>query len=173
VTSRRAGLLTTALSAALGWACHRAPPESAPASDPSQGTFEYWASLNGREMRGIFGISGSVVVLNANGGTCQQSPRLSAVSPQGTVYECHGVPGFDRMVSFFVSVRRPMTESTWHTQTTTRKSRQVCAVSVINSAGREICQRYRAEWYDADVWIGGKLLVRKTVDDSSRPHAGT
>ena len=153
------------LIAALGSvACHRVPPSElqlAPA-ELVQGTYDYAATIQGRQVRGVFTIIGNDVVFTTRGAACQNLTQ--AGSPDVLTlarYGCHGIGEF-RQVDFFINLRSPTTQSTWKASYLARKSRQICDKVGPGREGREVCRASHLEYYDVDVPIGGPLVVRRS-----------
>jgi hypothetical protein len=154
----------TVAAALVAAACHHAPRSELEltASESVQGTYEYAATIQGRQVRGVFTLGGDDVAFTTRGAACQNLTR--AGSPDILTlarYGCRGIGEF-RQVDFYISLRSPVTQSKWQTTYLERKSRQVCDKVGPGRDGREVCRASHLEYYDVEVPIGGPLVVRRS-----------
>jgi|SRR6185503_14091861 len=152
------------LAALLGVACHHVP-QSDLAMTPVEsvaGTYDYAASIQGRQVSGVFTIANNDVVFTTRGAACQNLSRVGTSDVLTLArYGCRGI-GELRQVDFLINLRSPTTQSTWKATYLARKSRQICDKVGPGRDGRTVCRASHLEYYDEDVPIGGPLVVRRS-----------
>jgi hypothetical protein len=127
------------------------------ATGPTDGTYEFIASVTGRRVEGKVHIVGDTMLFDPdNDCSSNLSPPGIFVAPRDynfIRYSCNGVVlDFDR--------RNPVQSSKWFAGVPVRRQRQVCAQYAVQN-GRQVCVRNRTETYETTESRSGKLQVAR------------
>jgi hypothetical protein len=150
-------------------ACASAGNSTRETPRPTEGTYEFFASVPGQTVRGTFRLQGENISIDDQALDCGTAGRRQEGSTEwaratamassasrnkgaATYRGCDGV-------SLAFDAKNPV-QSKWYAAVPVQRRRQVCAERVVQN-GREVCVRQKMETYEAFESRSGSLQVRR------------
>jgi hypothetical protein len=144
--------LATACLILAGVAC--APTRRMPES--RNGRFRYLERVADTspsvQLDGEFTVTQDTIILDASSGSCRYDESSSRTT--NLVYRCtDAVFMFDR--------RDPINHASYVVTTTVRVPVRTCAITSVDSSGRQVCTRYKTEYEERRVQRTGRLRPKR------------
>jgi hypothetical protein len=145
--------LAACASGGGGAAVARAP------AGPIEGTYEYFASIPGQQVRGSLRVGDDTIVVVPDADYCR--PVVGTPDPIVIRYTCNG-PGRFESLMLTLDRRNPAQFSKWAATFRVQRRREVCAQYAVQG-GRQVCVRTETQTYETTESRSGSLQVRRVV----------
>jgi len=134
-------------------AASREPP------GPVEGTYEYFASIPGQQVRGSLRVVADTIMVDPDADYCR--PVIGTPDPLVIRYTCSGSGRFESLL-LALDRRNPAQFSKWTATFRVQRRREVCAQYAVQN-GRQVCVRTQTETYETTESRSGTLQVRRVV----------
>lgn len=151
----RVGVVTCAMLLACGGS--GAKPETAAATAPAEGLYEFVANLPNQQVRGTLNFIGDTVMVEPVSDHCR--PLVAPPDPLFIKYTCQGTGTYEEL-RISIDRRKPVQLSRWAATYRVTRQRQVC-IQYETRSGQRVCVQSQTETYEAIDTRTGTLQIRR------------